>query len=183
MLEDYVVIASVMVIVVCGVILGTFLSRYASLVRQVDASSRLARDLWESMNTRFAVIDSRVVDLMAKSEIFSSRITSQGVQATIQPARTSDTPVSPSQGDSNAVPVVAAVTKDSEGTDTELRVLRLLSEGARSSAEIKDVLGRSREHTSRLMKGLYDRGLVVRNDRKKPYVYEITATGKSYVAN
>lgn len=33
------------------------------------------------------------------------------------------------------------------------------------------------------MKGLFDRGLVVRNDRNKPYVYEITDAGKSYVAN
>ena len=31
--------------------------------------------------------------------------------------------------------------------------------------------------------GPLDRGLVVRNDRNKPYVYEITDTGRSYVAS
>jgi predicted transcriptional regulator len=70
-----------------------------------------------------------------------------------------------------------------EGTETETKVLLLLAKGARTSAQIKDEVGRSREHTARLMKALFERGLVVRNDRNKPYVYEITESGKSYVAS
>jgi predicted transcriptional regulator len=70
-----------------------------------------------------------------------------------------------------------------ENTDTEVRVLRLLVDGSKSSAEIKALVGRSREHTARMMKDLFERGLVVRNDRNKPYVYEITESGRSYVAN
>jgi predicted transcriptional regulator len=70
-----------------------------------------------------------------------------------------------------------------ENTDTEVRVLRLLVDGPKSSAEIKALVGRSREHTARMMKDLFERGLVVRNDRNKPYVYEITESGKSYVAS
>jgi len=55
-----------------------------------------------------------------------------------------------------------------EGTDTEAKVLRLLAKGPRTSAQIKDEVSRSREHTARLMKGLFERGLVVRNDRNNP---------------
>jgi len=78
---------------------------------------------------------------------------------------------------------VAAPPVVIEGTDTEAKVLRLLARGPRTSAQIKDEVSRSREHTARLMKGLFERGLVVRNDRNKPYVYEITESGKTYVAS
>ena len=30
-----------------------------------------------------------------------------------------------------------------------------------------------REHSARLLKGLFDKGLVVRDDSAKPYVYEL----------
>ena len=33
------------------------------------------------------------------------------------------------------------------------------------------------------MKQLYTRGLVVRNDRNKPYVYEVTEAGRRYLSN
>jgi biotin operon repressor len=74
-------------------------------------------------------------------------------------------------------------TAPGEGTETEAKVLLLLAKGPRTSAQIKDEVGRSREHTARLMKALFERGLVVRNDRNKPYVYEITESGKSYVVS
>ena len=38
---------------------------------------------------------------------------------------------------------------------------------------------KSREHTSRLMKKLFESGLVERNTETKPYTYSITEKGKS----
>ena len=63
-----------------------------------------------------------------------------------------------------------------------MQILRTLSEGPKTSTQIKDVIGRSREHTSRLMKALFEHGLVVRNDRNKPYVYELTESGKAHLS-
>ena len=59
----------------------------------------------------------------------------------------------------------------------------MLSERARTSVEIRQQFGISREHAARLLKGLFDRGLVVRNDLRKPFVYEITETGRRMVAD
>jgi biotin operon repressor len=169
--------------VASAVILGVFLSRYAKLVQEADKSTRLARDVWESMNTRFNVVDARIIDLMAKLEVLSSRsvVTQPNAQVHITPlVRDSVAPQPPRAEEEKAVssPIASLV---GGRTETERRVLQMLSEGPKSSAQIKDTLGRSREHTARLMKGLFDRGLVVRNDRNKPYVYEITESGRSYV--
>jgi len=157
--------------------------RYRQLVKEAGVSSRLAKDVWDSVASRFSVVDARIIDLMAKTEVLSSRsaqphVTSQ--QRT--PSATGWIDVVGSAKAHESVKVVSSPVVV-EGTDTEAKVLRLLAKGPRTSAQIKDEVSRSREHTARLMKGLFERGLVVRNDRNKPYVYEITESGKTYVAS
>lgn len=57
-------------------------------------------------------------------------------------------------------------------TPTELQVLTLLAEqGPKSAPEIGRVVGRSREHTARLMKKLYDEGYVRRDQTRIPFRY------------
>ena len=57
-------------------------------------------------------------------------------------------------------------------------ILKLLSERPRSSREIQSSIGRTREHTSRLMKKLYEARLVDRQSNSRPYKYTITRSGR-----
>ncbi|MDA4136405.1 MAG: helix-turn-helix domain-containing protein [Thaumarchaeota archaeon] len=185
MLDDYVVGAAAAVIVASVVILATLLARYTKMVEEADKSTRLAKDVWDSVNSRFSVVDTRIIDLMAKTEVLSSRM---GLSQPAAPvARTAPTQAGAVQTKAatpgEVIRVVTPTVQHAEGTETETKVLRLLAQGPRTSAQIKEEVGRSREHTARLMKTLFDRGLVVRNDRNKPYVYEITDSGRSYVAS
>jgi winged helix DNA-binding protein len=184
LLDDYVLAASAAIITATVVILTVLLWRYRQLVKEADTSSRLAKDVWDSVASRFSVVDTRIIDLMAKTEVLSSRsahshVTSQ--QRTSSATGWVDGVVGPTKAHESVKVVVSPVVL--EGTDTEAKVLRLLAKGPRTSAQIKDEVSRSREHTARLMKGLFERGLVVRNDRNKPYVYEITESGKTYVTS
>jgi Sugar-specific transcriptional regulator TrmB len=187
LLDDYVIAGSAGVMVAAVVILATLLTRYSRMVEEADKSTRLAKDVWDSVNSRFSVVDARIIDLMAKTEVLASRsglsqLASQARAAPMTAAstvavRANKLPESP------RAPSVSMPVGIGEGTETESKVLRLLAQGPRTSAQIKEEVGRSREHTARLMKTMFDRGLVVRNDRNKPYVYEITETGRSYVAS
>lgn len=57
-------------------------------------------------------------------------------------------------------------------TPTELQVLTLLAnEGPKSAPEIGRVVGRSREHSARLMKKLFDEGYVRRDQTRIPFRY------------
>ncbi|HEV2120796.1 MAG TPA: MarR family transcriptional regulator [Candidatus Bathyarchaeia archaeon] len=57
-------------------------------------------------------------------------------------------------------------------TPTELQVLTLLAnEGPKSAPEIGRFVGRSREHTARLMKKLFDEGYVRRDQTRIPFRY------------
>ena len=60
-------------------------------------------------------------------------------------------------------------------------VLHLITNKAMTSRDIQITLKRSREHTSRLMKKLFEDGYVQRNTETKPYTYSITKKGKSKV--
>lgn len=60
-------------------------------------------------------------------------------------------------------------------------VLHLITNKAMTSRDIQITLKRSREHTSRLMKKLYDDGFVQRNISTKPYTYSITEKGKEKI--
>ena len=59
-------------------------------------------------------------------------------------------------------------------TPTELQVLALLSEqGPKSAPEIGHLVGRSREHSARLMKKLFEEGYVRRDQSRIPFRYSL----------
>lgn len=59
-------------------------------------------------------------------------------------------------------------------TPTELQVLTMLAnEGPKSAPEIGRVVGRSREHTARLMKKLFEEGYIRRDQTRIPFRYSL----------
>jgi DNA-binding MarR family transcriptional regulator len=59
-------------------------------------------------------------------------------------------------------------------TPTELQVLTMLAnEGSKSAPEIGRVVGRSREHTARLMKKLFEEGYIRRDQTRIPFRYSL----------
>ena len=65
---------------------------------------------------------------------------------------------------------------------TSQRALELLKKKPLTTEELWTRLDRGREHTSRVMKNLFERGLVTRDDSNKPYTYELTDEGRRFVA-
>jgi DNA-binding MarR family transcriptional regulator len=59
-------------------------------------------------------------------------------------------------------------------TQTELQVITMLAEqGSKSAHEIGRAIGRSREHTARLLKRLYEDGYVKRDQGRIPFRYSL----------
>ena len=68
------------------------------------------------------------------------------------------------------------------GFDTVVeKVLGLITTRSMTSRDIQMTLGRSREHTSRLLNRLYKDGLVDRNTNSKPFSYIITEKGREKI--
>jgi len=77
------------------------------------------------------------------------------------------------------VPVNAPIPVEGDNilqqiTGTELEVLKMIVDlGEGTVPEIKDVIGKTREHTARLLKKLYEKGYIDRNTSSMPYRYSI----------
>ena len=158
------------------------LVRYRQVSQRVNASTDLGHDLWSVLEQRLKKQDERILDMMGRLEVIQSRYSERPSplvpQAVPQLARAGEesAPV--------AVTHVTPVRQTSQATldETEMSVIKLLGTKPRTSVEIKELIETSREHAARLMKGLFDAGIVARNASKKPFVYELTEMGRRYLS-
>lgn len=59
-------------------------------------------------------------------------------------------------------------------TPTEIHILEVITlEGSKPAPELKEIIGKTREHTARLMKKLFNEGYVERETGNIPYRYKI----------
>lgn len=69
-------------------------------------------------------------------------------------------------------------------TDTEIEVLEIIEDkGEASVPEIRSRIKKTREHTARLLKKLYDKGFIDRNTNTMPYKYHIRKEIKETIQN
>ena len=198
MLEDSVVILSAVISAFFVVMSLILLARYRKLAGSANESSRLARNVWDALEARLKRQDERIVDLMARVEVYGAQSSRQAplearrVLPRQAPERAHREPEAMVEEFVEAAPQglpeprepsrpeVRGPSRAGAGVvvrDTELKVLKELLEGPKTSVEVNRLIGKSREHAARLMKNLYENGLVVRDEQKKPYVYRITDQG------
>ena len=178
---DYQVLAELAASAFFVVVSFSLLVRYKKASQQLSASTDLGRDLWNALDQRLKKQDERILDMMGKFEVIQLRSTESAVVTRRPPAATLVEEVPPAQMPEPAraeVRRAARVRMD----PTERVVIGVLGQRPRSSVEIKELIGKSREHTARLMKAMFERGLVLRDDSKKPFVYELTEQGRRYLS-
>lgn len=78
-------------------------------------------------------------------------------------------------------PQIAAQKPNYDQNNPVDHVLHLITTKPMTSRDIQITLKRSREHTSRLMKKLFEDGYVLRNTDSKPYTYSISNKGKEKI--
>jgi hypothetical protein len=116
--------------------------------------------------------DKVIAELRAKVDIIESRVQPHGVASQ-----------HPSQPQPHVAPMSEPVTVtqntiiEKDVNSTTDYIFKLLAERPRSSREVQLAIGRTREHTARLMKKLHDLGLVSRDINTKPFRYNITNAG------
>jgi len=67
-------------------------------------------------------------------------------------------------------------------TPTEIHILEVIAlEGSKPAPELKEIIGKTREHTARLMKKLFNEGYVERETGNIPYRYKINDKVKTTI--
>src|SRR5918996_2915851 len=118
--------------------------------------------------------DKVIAELRTKVDIIESRVQPQGVVVSQHPSQPQPhvAPIS------EPVKVTQDVTIEKDVNSTTDYIFKLLAERPRSSREVQLAIGRTREHTARLMKKLHDLGLISRDVSTKPFRYNITDAGR-----
>ena len=189
------------------------LLRYRQISQKVAESSDLGKDLFDSLESRLRNQDGRILDLMARMEVIQARVlalktpASSGPDAVAPPASmerrdragvTSRDETSHEDGVQHKVqqesqelqgelrhePVNGHSTGADKALDqTQSKVIRLLDSKPMDTREITNALGKSREHTARVMKERFEMGLVARRTSEKPFTYELTDQGRRFVSS
>jgi predicted transcriptional regulator len=63
----------------------------------------------------------------------------------------------------------------------ELLILKFISDSSKTSKEVQDSIKKSREHTARLLKSLFEKKYLGRENKGKYFVYFITDQGKRII--
>jgi len=161
MLVEIETVLMVVIAYVIGLLSITFFNKY-----KASASQTVAQ--YES---RFKEYEDMLVDMRVKLDTLELRSDVSQVSQ-----ETSDII------DANHKPKAVRRSLEQEGKGLVDYVLKLLVEGPKSSRQIETVIGRSREHTARLMKKLFELGYVTRDTKTKPYTYAITDAGKTMLS-
>ena len=77
--------------------------------------------------------------------------------------------------------VITSQTHSKGYNDITEYVLNLLIQKPLTSKELQHIIGRSREHTSRLLKKLYESKLLYRDFSTRPFRYSITDEGRRWL--
>jgi len=171
-------------LVVSGVL--AFLAGMASVmvyfrVRNVGVERRYRADE--------TVIEAVVLEYTRRLRDYDNVIAELSVKVDIMEVRSETPRTVTSQPSHHAQPHVAppsepvtitqhANVENQEANGTTDYILKLLAERPLTSREVQRSVGRTREHTARLMKRLHDSGLVSRDVNSKPFRYNITDAGR-----
>lgn len=179
---DYVGLADVAIGSFFVVLALVLLARYRKASQRLSESAELNHDLWRAMEERLKKQDERIIDALARVEVLQARILSPP-PSPFQPVIARDVMPMQQVTQPKPLPMPKPAARVAIGLgETESKIVALLAQGTKSPIDIKEALDLSREHTARMMKALFDKGLVTRDDSAKPFVYQLTERGRSYLS-
>ena len=157
--------------------------RLRTVRRDYRADDAVVEAVVQEYTRRLRDYDRVIAEMRAKVDIAEARINSfsQPHYVQVPVAMSQPQPHAPAVSEPVAVTQRAPVIEERfEGQNgTTDYILKLLAERARTSREVQYAVGRTREHTARLMKKLHDSGLVSRDLNSKPFRYAITEAGRT----
>ena len=177
----------------------TMMIHYLPKLRKVASEQRQAGEIVgmivSELRQRLAQQDQRIMDHEVRLDVVQLRLPKPSEQNEAGPqarrAETSEIVQEIRSIMSKAAPVSSGAVMQRDvpsmgvpfGADSVLsgsqrRIIEFLGEGPKRPREVQVAIGRSREHTARLLNELFQQGYVVRDDIKRPFVYQLSPKGQ-----
>ena len=146
---------SILLVVGVGFVISlliAFLFRgYLFNLRQQVTAADMLTDIVSSFNKSIEQKEKRIIDLMMRVELLELKL---GAGQNFVPVNTSVVSNSVMSSD------VSIDINDITLSETELRVIKFLSDGPKRLFDVRQEIGKTREHTSRVVSSLVKKGIV-----------------------
>lgn len=191
-LESYFqIIIPILVPFLVGLVFGINYKKIRDIFPKWHDNTSAISAIVSEYTRRLTKYESTIAELSARLDVIESRgqnhtITQQSHSTFTRPTVSSSDMSQPNQSrqtiyeyhkDKKIEPIIEISDSKSGSYDiqngTTEYVLRLLNERPMTSREVQQAIGRSREHTSRLMKRLHEYGFVNRDTSAKPFKYAL----------
>ena len=175
------------VIVACGLLVGGvglgvsgyFLPRLRRVLSNEREAAGVVSDILIELRSRLLVQDKKITDIEVKLGLLDvkfDRVKTSGEGGGVTLLSRPRDVISRVVSEPGRNPVPPRSLAKAGLTQTEQVIVELLSNNSLTPTQIRDAIGKSREHTSRIMKSLFEKGKVERNDLVRPFVYSLRST-------
>lgn len=174
-LDSDLVILSILAFLVGMASVMVYIRMSGGVERRYRADEGVIEAIVLEYTRRLRDYDKVIAGLCAKVDIMEARSETPRT-VTSQPSHHAQPHIAPP---SEPVTITQhAIVENQEANGTTDYILKLLVEKPLTSRKVQQSVGRTREHTARLMKRLHDSGLVSRDVNSKPFRYYITDAGR-----
>tara|TARA_B100001013_G_scaffold330835_1_gene246028 strand:- start:4205 stop:4792 length:588 start_codon:yes stop_codon:yes gene_type:complete len=180
---------SAIIVLVMAVVFSWFIVRVRQTIKEQNNANAILTDILTNIYDTINEKEKRIVDLMYRVDILEARTKTQYSSVSMPKneviSNRYEAVVRGSTVDESGVRggIGSGITKISlELTPTEEMLLKNLINGPKRISEIKGILGKSREHTSRLVSGLSKKGLIKKGFVSGQTVCHITDKGRDIIS-
>lgn len=171
-IDIYFQILTVIIFILAIIILSYYLVRLRILNNKIKDSSDIGEKIIIELKHRLNNQDQKMVDLEVKIDIIElkiDRFVNQNITQSYAKPNIADMNrykkdmISPNRKLQNITKI----------TETKDKILKSLEQRNYTAIELQNLIHKTREHTSRILKELYLDGYVTRDEINKPYVYQL----------
>ncbi len=149
---------------------------------RLEESSTIVEGIVTELRNRLNSQDSKLMDQEVKTEILELKVArllqepvkSREALSRIPKVSKPDIDVVQHVQERDITPAPVVNVKSDVLTITEQEILRQISIRNITTKELQNSLGKTREHTARLLKKLFDEGYIERDESTKPYSYKLS---------
>ena len=181
--------ASAVIVLVMAVIFSWFIVRVKQTINEQNSANAILTDILTNVYDTINEKEKRIVDLMYRIDVLEARTKTQYSSVSTPKnevvSNRYEAVVSSSVVNESGIKggIGGGITEISlELTATEEMLLKNLINGPKRISEIKGGLGKSREHTSRLVSGLSKKGLIKKDFVSGQTVCHITDKGRDVIS-
>lgn len=180
-LEPYIqILIYILIPFVVGLVFGFTYKKIRKVLPKRQDNASVIRAIVSEYTTRLDKYENVIAELSVRLDLMESR--GQNHEIT-RPTPTKSKVTSGDISQAQSQPTMKKTPDDTSNAyevqnGTTEYILRLLNERSMTSREVQQAIGRSREHSSRLMKKLHEHRFVSRDTNTKPFKYTLTEAGR-----